>query len=87
MLTYLLYVAGHPDLETLQKKDLTTLMDIPSTATNYLIIVLKKRGFIVTVGKPGAQSYKPIRLFRDCIIARVKNLQIDVKQYTQDRRE
>jgi hypothetical protein len=74
ILIFLQYIANHPELITLQKIEITTLMGIPRTATNYLIVVLKQRGFVVTVGEVGKQKYKPIRLFRECIAARVENL-------------
>jgi len=87
ILTYLIYVVEHPELETIQKKDMYSLMGIPHTATNYLIKVLKERGFIITIGKPGAQKLKPVRLFRDCILARLLNIKECVDAYVLEDEE
>jgi len=87
ILTYLIYVVEHPELETIQKKDMHNLMGISYTATNYLIKVLKERGFIITIGKPGAQKLKPVRLFRDCILARLLNIKECVDAYMLEDEE
>ena len=68
VLTYLTYVIEHPDLDKFNKKDFEKLMDIPVTSVNYLIKVLKKRQYIVTIGKRGAQAYVPNRDFLVCIV-------------------
>ena len=74
ILTYLLFIIENPEIKHINKRDFETLMNIPLTSVNYLITVLKKRGYIRTEGIVGRQKYAPIRTLRDCILTRIGNI-------------
>lgn len=67
---YIDYMIANPDIDTFNKKHFTE-MGIQVTSVNYLMKVLKKRGYIKTVGQVGKQKYiadvSSIVNIRECI--------------------
>lgn len=58
IIAYLFYCTEHLEVESMNKRHFERI-GVPMSSVNYLVKLLKQRGFLSTVGKVGKQRYVP----------------------------